>query len=40
MAQERLFSLAIISNKLADTLNFDDVISEFAPKKGRKKTLK
>ena len=40
MAQERLFSLAIISNKLADTLNFDDVITEFAPKKGRKKTLK
>ena len=35
MGQERLSSLAIVSieNEVADTLDFDDVISEFATQK-------
>ena len=40
MGEERLSSLAIasIEHEVADTLNFDDVISEVAPKKARKVT--
>ena len=40
MGQERLSSLAIVSieHEVANTLDFDYVISEFAPKKPRKVT--
>ena len=41
MGQERLTSLAIISieNEVANNIDFDDVISEFASRKARKVTL-
>ena len=41
MGQERLSSLAIISieNEVANNIDFDDVISEFALRKARKVTL-
>ena len=41
MGQERLSSLAIISieNEVANNIDFDDVISEFASRKARKVTL-
>ncbi|XP_065650382.1 uncharacterized protein LOC136078532 [Hydra vulgaris] len=42
MGQERLSSLAIISieNEVANNIDFDVVISEFASRKARKETLK
>ena len=41
MILERLFSLAIVSieHKKANSLDFDDVISEFALEKARKLSL-